>query len=704
MSLCLRTPFLACVLVATLGGSIPVAAEVPPAVAFDRAKAAFVQAHCLKCHGDKAEEGIPRLDTIPYELATVEAAERWQRVLAVMNSGEMPPVDEPQPPATEKTEFLAALSATLVQARKALGDQGRVGLLRRLNRREYVNTIQDLLGVETEAEGLPDDNGAGAFDTVGSSLTMSSDQVERYLALGRKFVATAFADMRSAEHPPEKKLVHRETELEYHHTLSLAVRDNMRVLGKIRQWEVAGRKEDAVKQLGLPGAENAKGVDAQRLAITQGGHFLANCLALPRAVEGSYLVSCAYPGHFPFRSNEPIVIPPEAPAGDYVLRVRLGTSDDPRAEPRRFVELAYLEDGDRYKPRAIAVREVTNHFKSPAVIEFPVHLTPGSQRHFVIREKRFSSCDLQYFLFHRELNKGNGVGPLPTIWIDWVEWEGPTFDPAITDRRLRLLGSANPADDTAAARDVLTRFATQAFRGVEPTPAFIDRLLAVRQRKRPANGDFLDSLVEPMAIILASPGFLYLNEPLAPAATAETDRALSDLELASRLSYLLWAGPPDDQLLSAAAAGDLRKPVGLAAQVDRLVADPKSLRFAAGFAHQWLTLDRLDFFQFDWKNYPRFDQATQTASKQEIYETVHYLLRENVDARALLKSDFVVINDLMASYYGIDDGGRPVQGPHFRRVTLPADSPRGGLIATACILAMGSNGSSTSPVERGAWV
>jgi hypothetical protein len=125
--------------------------------------------------------------------------------------------------------------------------------------------------------------------------------------------------------------------------------------------------------------------------------------------------------------------------------------------------------------------------------------------------------------------------------------------------------------------------------------------------------------------------------------------------------------------------------------------------------HQWLDLDRLDFFRFDHQLYPEFDEATREAAKAEVYQTFHLLARENLDARKLLASDFVVVNGLLASYYGLEDRSdpekpRPIRGDAFRKVALPADSPRGGLLGMAAVLGMGSNGERTSPVERGAWV
>jgi hypothetical protein len=162
----------------------------------------------------------------------------------------------------------------------------------------------------------------------------------------------------------------------------------------------------------------------------------------------------------------------------------------------------------------------------------------------------------------------------------------------------------------------------------------------------------------------------------------------------------LWSAPPDDELLELAGKAQLQKPSVLAAQVDRMIASERSQEFISGFAHQWLGMDRLDFFQFDFKRHHDFDDSAKVAAREEVYQTLACLLRENLSLRCLLKSDFVVINGLLASYYGL--GG--VTGDEFRKVSLPAGSPRGGLLGMAAILGMGGNGEYTSPVERGAWV
>ena len=210
-----------------------------------------------------------------------------------------------------------------------------------------------------------------------------------------------------------------------------------------------------------------------------------------------------------------------------------------------------------------------------------------------------------------------------------------------------------------------------------------------------AGESFAEAIKTPLAVILASPSFLYQSEP-----TDQSKRQLTDRELAVRLSYFLWSGPPDEELLATAERGELIDPTHLREQTDRMLADERSWEFVSGFAHQWLDMERLGFFQFNHRRFADFDESVKAAARQEIYHTLNTVLQEDMSIGQLLKSEFVVINDLLANYYGIDG----VQGNQFRKVNVPMESPRGGLLATAAVLAMGSDGERSSPVERGSWV
>ena len=665
----------------------------------------FLESHCLKCHAADAQEGGVRLDDIPVEISTVVTAERWQKVLNVLNAGDMPPDDADQPEARAKTEFLAVLSQTLVAARKMIGDQGRIATLRRLNRREYKNTLYDLLGVDVDVSSLPDDSGGGSFDTVGASLFMSSDQFEQYLAVGRRAAAVAIDRWRrSAEPAPPRRAARTEVEIAARRQMAGLL--NGYFLGGYRQgkaWEAAGADPAKAKEFGFPDEHEAR---FRIHAYEQHGAYLGQYLALPNSDEGAWLTYHVVNYHH----TETITIPADAPPGKYLLRLRVGGNEKVPVA-RRFLELGTVE-GDDF--RRLHVFQVTGLVSRPEELAAPVTIAADGPRTFSFREKRHA--DESAASFRNSLARAtNGVGLDCALWIDWVEWDGPVPDAAGADALLRLFGSGYPATpDDAKARAVLEHVATLAFRGLRPAADYLDRLLAVYAGQIGAGKTFGEALAEPVAVILASPAFLYLNEPVAVAQPAargdvEVDRELSDIELASRLSYFLWAAPPDEALRRVAVAGGLRVPGELSRQAERLLADPRSFEFAKGFTHQWLGVDRLDFFRFDHQLHPDFDEAAREAAKGEIYHTFHALLRRNLDARKLLAGEFVVVNGLLADYYGLEDitdpsKPRPITGDAFRLVALPAGSPRGGLLGMAAVLGMGSNGERTSPVERGAWV
>ena len=158
----------------------------PPEARLPDKYRAFLTKHCLSCHDSETQEGKVNLEDLPFRITTLKQAELWQKVLNALNAGEMPPEDELQPANAQKADFLDDLAQTMVAARKKLSDSGGKITMRRLNRREYRNTIQQLLGVTVDVASLPDDGGSGTFDTTGASLFISSDQFEQYLKLGRK--------------------------------------------------------------------------------------------------------------------------------------------------------------------------------------------------------------------------------------------------------------------------------------------------------------------------------------------------------------------------------------------------------------------------------------------------------------------------------------------------------------------------------------
>jgi hypothetical protein len=913
---------------------------------------AFLKDNCLNCHNAEKQKGKVRLDDISFSLDAVQKADLWQKILNAVNSGEMPPEDEKQPERGQKTEFLAALSETLVLARKSLSDVQGTITMRRLNRREYRNTIRDLLGLDINVQDLPSDAGAGNFDTVGSSLFMSSDQFEQYLALGRQALDEHFARMLpgSSLHPghghSKPAVTHRfdpetvanphiEKQLKSHEGLhekfarwqvevdrAAAAPENQETLADLKQKDPRLNTPGSVvlyyhaeafkgapnpKDFGLGDSSNAAFGNQQYGNIAP---FLRHYLDLPRRNTGAYLsilegyarmdvplpaslppgtyrlkiragtipgtpaerhfleigtpdegrirwnlksiasthqvkgtvdhpeilevpfeVSSSTPPTLSIRERQPasheaatafyfeqkrkngygpdpaiwvdfvevegpapsatpapastlrerrevelhanamvggtyngyykggyeaakayiasgspqkgipdeleakfrikvfeehgpsferylndpltktgayltlynvhteevITLPPDQPSGwlktkhevehvppgEYRLRVRIGAAQGTPKE-RHFLEFGSRVDKDDFK--LLHTFQIQGTTEVPEVLEVPVSLEKNGPRTFVFREKRDVKLDREVY---QAAVKETTVGPVPALWIDWVEWEGPTaptqFRPALSPETVSL-------PDHERTRAVLGSFAQRAFRGQKPEPSFLDRLQALYDARRKTGEPWEVAIRTPLSVILASPGFLYLSEP----GTEKNPRDLTQVELASRLSYFLWSAPPDDELLSA----NLSDPAVLVGQVDRLIASDKAGDFVRGFVHQWLGMERLDFFQFDTKQFRDFDESAKAAARREVYETFAHLLRENGSLTRLLKSDEIFVNGLLATYYGIEG----VNGDAFQKVQLQPGSPRGGLLGMAAILAMGSNGERTSPVERGAWV
>jgi mono/diheme cytochrome c family protein len=655
----------------------------------------FFESNCIECHNAETREGQLQLDDVSFVLDSVENAERWQKILNQINSGDMPPEDAVQPDEVAKAEFLDVLANTLVRARGALSDTGGEIVMRRLNRREYKNTIRDLLGFELDVSDLPVDRGVGGFDTAGVSLFMSSDQFDQYIALGRRALDEAFA--RSAITPTEEAQRRHSEHREVEELTKRVVRGtyNQYYLGGFKMGN-AWRASDRSKPPSEFGLADETEVDYRLDAFKKYGPSFAAYLANPLSDTGALLTSYSV-------TEAVIALPPDTPSdwdkskrdpvasGNYLLKMRIGVIAPAESE-RIFVEMGTRAPNVEFS--YLRSFEITGTVAQPQILEVLVSITADGPRSFVFREKRPQLPGDKVFL---EAIARTGVIPDPKLWVDWVEWDGPLPTPTDKDQVHQLLienrgGSA----ESDQARTIIEQFATRAFRDRKPDTDFVDRLVAIFEAHRRAGRSFEDSLKESLCVVLASPGFLYLSEP-----SAETEsRQLRPHELAARLSYFLWSAPPDEQLLALARSGELQKPTALSEQVDRMLADERAREFVIGFTHQWLGMDRLDFFQFNPELYPDFDESTKAAAKQEVFQTVEHLLRNQGSLHALLKSDFVVVNGLLADFYDIEG----VAGDEFRRVSLPPNSPRGGLLGMAAILAMGSNGEVTSPVERGAWV
>lgn len=711
------------VLGVALTGTQGRAADPPPPLTEQHR--AFLEQHCQRCHAAKHAEARFRVDDLPLEITDLAAAERWQKVLAALNSGEMPPADEPRIAGAEQADFLEALATALVVARKRLADQHGAITMRRLNRREYRNTLRSLLGVEINVSELPADVVGGSFDTVGANLFMSSDQFEQYLALGREAIDEALERRAAIGVAKSYRLEGEELNVRIRKFIddtfsahergkqwvaavdaAMNLPENAAVVAELRKTSTDAsilrrgwariHGAPAPESFGFNTGENNADKANRAANNTYAFPYYRYYLEQPALDRGAYLTIGV--GN-DLNSHIPLLVPFSWPVGDYMVRLRVAAvADTPRE--RRFLEFGI-------HPRhgqVMSTHEVTGTMDSPQTIEIPLTLTRGHRdrdnRTLFIREKGTADHYTQTRSRFDTARRANGVGPTMALWVDWFEIErktdldqpAPEGIAAIED----VLALEGKDPSVEMLHGVFTRFATAAFRGIPPEPKFVDRLLRVYEGWRKLGRRPDDAFRETLAVVLASPRFLYLAEPQ----TDDQPRRLTGSELATRLSYFLWGSPPDARLRDLGAEGALLKLEILAAETERLLDDPRSAGFRHPFVEQWLGLDRLDFFEINREKFPRFDDATKQASRQEIHEMFAHLWQTSGSLGDLLQSDYVVINSVLAEYYGIEG----VTGDSFRRVPTPAGSPRGGLLGTAAICVMGGNGDSTSPVERGAWV
>ncbi|YCM43036.1 DUF1592 domain-containing protein [Verrucomicrobiaceae bacterium 227] len=657
--------------------SQPLLAENPKAILPQR-HFDIIENYCLDCHDSATEKGKINLEELSFEISKdIATAERWQKVLNAINTGEMPPKKKDQLTAEEKTALLGDLSVQMVTARRVLADTGGVITLRRLNRREYENTLEVLLGVRPDASDLPPDQINPGFDTAGASLFFSSDQLEQYLATARKTLELSLSPITTR--PSRTVRVEPEEYYTPHYTASAASMQDKSDRAKA----FLAQTEKPASDFGILDAYQAR-----KQLVPEWLPLMKDYLNRPETKTGATFIMTIKEGG-PTKVKIPTLH--EKSEGKYLIRLRAAAYAE---ADERFHYLEFTSGLGTGRER-LGWRKVTGTLENPQIIEFPIEHRPGVKTQIWIHQRTHQDRgDKNLTTLHM---KQNGIGTTPGIWVDWAELEGPLpVDHRAEAASKILFEKPTDLDDAAYAREVLSRFATRAFRGAEVSAEYLDRLCQHYADNLAKGQKPVEALISPLSIILSSPGFLYMVESTGNVNTTQ----LTGTELAVRLSYFLWSSPPDDELMSVAKSGTLNDPAVLEKQINRLLADERSFQFVRDFTYQWLEIGRLDTFQFNGLKFPTFDNAARDNAREEVFQTVRTLLTEKLPLGTLLKSDFVVINDLLAGYYEIPG----VEGHHFRKVTLPAGHIRGGLLGSAAVLAMGSDGERSSPVERGAWV
>eukprot|EP00913_Durusdinium_trenchii_P035329 g33059.t1 len=640
------------------------------AATFQKTVKPFLNTYCAKCHGPKLQKAERRFDKLTGSIPNTSALVDYQDILDQLNLGEMPPKKAPQPSNAAKKRVIAWFTARVAKFHAENNPAGGKAVLRRLNSREYRNTIGDLLRLNMTmfdpTEAFPRDQTADHLDNVGESLVTSGYLLQQYLAAADKAVQKAM-------HPLEKPRVQ-----------TWVFRDRFRQQPEIDQVHRRTNKFSHITLYDVIGADKHEGAYGPILTFKQG---------VPH--DGTYEIR--------FKAEAVNRRHPYDPEF-------LGT--DPSEPLRLGIVAGNAKAGPLHKPQPIepllAELDLADEAKWYTV---RVRLDAGFTPRFTFRNGLMDVRNLWAKLLRKypEIpkparrgivgNRFNAIkfGKLPQIHIHEVEIKGPFYESWPTAAQRTLLGDdwkqavKSGTLSEAQMRKHLTRFATRAYRRPARSEE-IDRLMKLIAVRRRAGHTPLEAYGDALKAVLCSPGFLYLEQ--------SSSNELSQHALAARLSYFLWSSMPDAPLMKLANENKLAQPAVLKQQVERMLRDPRSEAFIDGFLDSWLTLRDLGSMPPDRRKFtPYYHYDLKNAMREETRRFTRHLIEQNLSVVHFLDSDFTFVNKPLARLYGI----KPPAKPGFHKVKL-TDRRRGGLLGQASILTVTANGIDTSPVNRGVWV
>ncbi len=614
---------------------------------------AFLNKYCVTCHSDKLRTAQLSLETVSLS-DVARNGEVLEKVVRKLASGAMPPAGAPKPDKATAQAFLTSLEAALDQEAAAHPNPGRPMMLHRLNRTEYLNVVHDLFQADLsprDASLLPPDDTSFGFDNNGDILGLSPLLLERYLSVAERVTTAALGPTSGVEadvytHHVDFTVPQRE----WIEGLPLGTRGGTTFLYR---FPVDGEYTIRVK---LQRVETAiLGLDSSR----------------PQRLE--FDLDDSRVGLFAIGLDKTVKEPVSETAEELMAR-----TDEPAGK------LTPLEDEQR---RATA----------DAALEVRLFIKAGERRVSVAFLTRYEPLSNQV---QQPLVSGQG-GPPRLLGVDSVFVAGP-FNPRgsgdpIAKRRILTCQPNSPADETACARKILEPLAHRAFH--RPiTPSDVDHLLTAFGEGR-KDGTFEAGIATGIRRMLMDPAFLFRIERDPAQVAPNTAYRLSDLELASRLSFFLWSSIPDEPLLAAAEQGRLKDPAVLQNQVQRMLADPRASNLVTNFGAQWLQMSAAAGVHPDPVLFTDFDDSLRQGFIHETELLLQNVLLGNRSVLELLNAKYTFVNERLARHYGIPG----VYGAQFRRVEVN-DGIRGGLLGQGSILAATSYPNRTSPVLRGKWI
>lgn len=616
----------------------------------------FLEKHCVRCHGPEKEEGDIRIDRLSRDFKAAVDTHHWAEAIDKVNGGEMPPQDEPQPTQDEIAAFVTSLDAQLKAGRAARMAARPAVSHYRLSRKEYENTVYDLLGVRydpTNPGELNEDTLWHGYERIGSQLSLSPSHMDRYYRAAELVLDRAFP----AESSEARTVRKTAAELRY------------------------GGGQDQQAAL-------------DRFGIKRPLRYLLYPGSVQQALSPNWFGKTGpeHSGLYKVRLQASGIRPPGGQTAHLSIGQRTG---EETVDGLIEFDLTAPEDSPQ-------VYEFDVFLEMPMTLDFCVVATDVVDRRQGAAFRNALGSRSAYLFTHSsetlllnpnapQMFDDQGNGLFSTVILDWIEWEGPLITEGERSRRQGII----PPDDATpeVIAEYLQRFAQRAWRRTVHLEELAGYLQSC-QAEREAGETMAQAYRIALQGVLTSRNFIYLVEG-DPVARAR----LTDWELAARLSYFLWSSMPDDGLFAAAHRGTLTGE-GLQVEVDRMLADTRINRLIDDFSRQWLQLHRVGMFPPDKKLYPGYDDWLETSMQAEPVEYFRETFANNLPIEAFLDSDWTMANARLCDFYGLPE---PKSGG-FQRVPLKPEDHRGGLLTMGAVLGLTSDGTRHRPVHRGVWV
>ena len=650
----------------------PVVAPSPDLDGWKSTVQPFLAKHCVACHGSEKQKGGLNLEKFDGDILDLTKAGIWDEIVDVLNAGEMPPEKEPRPPAKELVKVVDWISGELIKAEQLARAKGPGLSLRRLTNLEYRNTVRDLVGHAFDpASRFLDDTELHGFDNLAENLELSTLHLHQYLNAAERIVDKMLT-------VPEKPPVRQ------HWYIEPILATPTSPLVKI----------DGAWHDGLRGKDMSK-VKPGRIKLPPKplGHVDPGVPGLTGLVRGNIEIPN---GFQPYRmvemtSGKPVVYDGFGDIRMYGMQIRnklqrLGFRWFAHDEGRYRVTLHVdgFKQVDGRPPGILVIQEPGSEVLGE--YEVPVGVARKISFDLAIDDVRYLMRTSGNRFWGMLLNLEHGIRP------ERIEIEGPLNEtwPPPHDFVRSMGGSQDKV--TGALRG----FATRAWR--RPLEADeLEELVSLYKKQRAHTKNFREALRVPLVSILSSPHFLCRVEHR----TKNTGlQRVNAHELANRLSYFLWRSMPDDLLRAAADDGSLLEKDMLKEQVDRMLFAPAISSFCETFPARWLGVEKVMTVDVDPLMFPWVKWGLRQDMLQETQQVFTEILHNNASCLELIDSDWTFLNSRLARHYGLPEP----KGDNLRRVSLPADSERGGILAHGSILTITSNGMRPLPITRGAFV